>query len=122
MDVHENVQLNPKGREQMVGEVVDGGLHSIAQLRAARPHAQRFPLSGHLILLLALCAVEATIFFWTALNRVTANFPIGFDPMSYCAYTYDLIARTMSGGWTVLIDEFLHPRQSNGISFTVQGA
>jgi hypothetical protein len=121
MDTHKNIQLTPNGREQMVGEVVDGGLHTMPELHAARPRAQGFPLSGHLVLLLALCVVEATIFFWTVLNRVTVNFPIGFDPLSYCAYTYDLIARTMSGGWTVLVDEFLHPRQSNGLSFTVQG-
>jgi len=122
MDIHKNVQLSPKGREQMVAEVVDGGQHSMAELHAARPRAQRFPLSGHLVLLLALCGVEAMIFFWTVFNRVTVNFPIGFDPLSYFAYTYDLIARTMSGGWIVLIDEFLHPHQSNGLSFTVQGA
>src|SRR6516225_5076082 len=122
MDIHKNVQLSPKGREQMVAEVVDGGQHSRAELHAARPRAQRFPLSGHLVLLLALCGVEAMIFFWTVFNRVTVNFPIGFYALSYFAYTYDLIARTMSGGWIVLIDEFLHPHQSNGLSFTVQGA
>src|SRR6516165_11023800 len=96
--------------------------HTMADIRAARPRAHRFHVSGHLVLLLALCVVEAIIFFWIVLNRVTANFPIGFDQLSYFAYTYDLIAQTMSGGWIVLIDEFLHPRQSNGISFTVQGA
>jgi hypothetical protein len=103
------------------GEVADASQHSMAELHAARPGAQRFPLSGHLVLLLVLCLVEAIIFFWTVLNRVTANFPIGFDPLSYFAYTYDLIARTTSGGWIVIIDEFVHPRQSNGLSFTVQG-
>src|SRR5262249_29140207 len=51
MDIHENVQLSPKGREQMVGEVVDGRLHSIAELHPPGPRAQRFPLSGHLVLL-----------------------------------------------------------------------
>jgi len=94
----------------------------MADIRAARPRAQRLPVNWHLALLLALCVVEAIIFFWIVLNRVTANFPIGFDQLSYFAYTYDLIARTMSGGWMVLIDEFLQPRQANGISFTVQGA
>jgi hypothetical protein len=122
MDTQKNVQLSPKGREQMVGEGVDGGLHSMAELHAARPRAQRFPFSGHLLLLLGLFVVEAIIFFWTVRTRVTANFPIGFDPLSYCAYTYDLIARTMSGGWTVVLDEFINPRQANGISFPVQAA
>ena len=83
MDIHENVQLSPKGREQMVPEVVDGSLHTMAELHAARPRAQRFPASLHLALLLALCVVEAIVFFWIVLNRVTANFPIGFDQLSY---------------------------------------
>src|SRR5262245_52043700 len=116
-----DTQLSPKGREQMVGEMVDGGLHSMAELHAARTRPHRFPFIVHLLLLLGLFVVEAIIFFWTVRTRVTANFPIGFDPLSYFAYTYDLIARTTSGGWIVIIDEFLHPRQSNGISFTVQG-
>src|SRR6516164_11316252 len=94
----------------------------MADIRAARPRAQRLPVNWHLALLLALCVVEAIVFFWTVLNRVTANFPIGFDQLSYFAYTYDLIARAMSCGWIVLIDEFLQPRQSNGVGLTVQGA
>jgi hypothetical protein len=96
--------------------------HTMADIRAARPRAHRFHVSGHLVLLLALCVVEAIVFFWIVLNRVTANFPIGFDQLSYFAYTYDLIARAMSCGWIVLIDEFLQPRQSNGVGLTVQGA
>jgi hypothetical protein len=122
MDTHKNVQLTPKGREQMVGKVADGGLHSTAELHAARPRAQRFPVSGHLVLLLALCVIEAIVFFWIVLSRVTANFPVGSDQLSYFTYTYDLIARATSGGWAVLVDEFLHPRQANGLSFTVQSA
>src|SRR5262245_7472415 len=106
----------------MAREVVDSSLHTMAEIPAARPHALKFAVSGHLILLLALCMVEAIIFFWTVLNRVTANFPVGVDQLSYFAYTYDLIARAMSGGWIVLIDEFLQPRQANGLSFTVQSA
>ena len=106
----------------MAPEVVDSTLHTLAEIPADRSRALKFGVSGHLILLLALCVVEAMIFFWIVLTRVTANFPIGFDQLSYVAYTYDLIARAMSGGWIILIDEFLHPNQSNGLGLTVQGA
>ena len=71
----------------------------------------------------AVCG-RGIVFFWDCAHPRYREFsdPFRFDQLSYFAYTYDLIARAMSGAWIVLVNEFLQPRQSNGVGLTVQGA
>src|ERR1700736_594284 len=74
------------------------------------------------VLLIALFAVEAMIFYVHAARDIAPFYPSSFDQLSYYLATYDLISAFHSKGPSVLVEELLQPNSATGTTFVLQGA
>lgn len=76
----------------------------------------------HITLLIALCAVEAMIFYVHVARDVVPYYPPNYDALSYYLATYDLISALHARGPGIFIDELLRPTNATGTTFVLQGA
>src|SRR5258707_5414470 len=76
----------------------------------------------HAVLLIALFAVEAMIFYVHVARDVAPFYPSNFDQLSYYLATYDLIGAFHARGPIVLVEELLQPNSATGTTFVLQGA
>src|SRR5258707_13583315 len=76
----------------------------------------------HAVLLIALFAVEAMIFYVHVARDVAPFYPSNFDQLSYYLATYDLISAFHARGLSVLVEELLLPSSATGTTFVLQGA
>src|ERR1700675_3395605 len=76
----------------------------------------------HTVLLIALFAVEAIIFFAHVARDIAPFYPSNFDQLSYYLATYDLISAFHSRGPSVIVEELLQPNSATGTIFVLQGA
>src|SRR6202171_4995121 len=76
----------------------------------------------HTVLLIALFAVEAMIFYVHVARDIAPFYPSNFDQLSYYLATYDLISAFHARGPSVIVEELLQPNSANGTTFVLQGA
>ena len=76
----------------------------------------------HALLLVALFAAEALIFYVHVARDVAPFYPPRFDQLSFYLATYDLIGAVHAKGLSALLDELLQPRNATGTTFVMQGA
>src|SRR5882672_1819610 len=76
----------------------------------------------HTVLLIALFAVEAMIFYAHVARNVAPFSPSNFDQLSYYLATYDLISAFHARGPSVFVKELLQPTSATGTTFVLQGA
>src|ERR1700688_4612864 len=76
----------------------------------------------HTVLLIALFAVEAMIFYAHVARDIAPFYPANFDQLSYYLATYDLISAFHARGPSVLVEELLQPNTATGTTFVLQGA
>src|SRR5882724_4527179 len=76
----------------------------------------------HTVLLIALFAVEAMIFYVHVARDIAPFYPSNFDQLSYYIATYDLISAFHARGPSVLVEELLQPNSATGTTFVLQGA
>src|ERR1700738_4196875 len=76
----------------------------------------------HTVLLIALFAVEAMIFYAHVARDIAPFYPSNFDQLSYYLATYDLISAFHARGLNVLVEELLQPNSATGTTFVLQGA
>ena len=76
----------------------------------------------HIVLLIALFAVEAMIFYVHVARDIAPFYPSNFDQLSYYLATYDLISAFHARGPSVLVEELLQPNSATGTTFVLQGA
>src|SRR5712664_2006863 len=76
----------------------------------------------HTVLLIALFAVEAMIFFAHVARDIAPFYPSNFDQLSYYLATYDLISAFHARGPSVFVEELLQPNSATGTTFVLQGA
>src|ERR1700730_13055016 len=76
----------------------------------------------HIVLLIALFAVEAMIFFRHVARDIAPFYPSNFDQLSYYLATYDLISAFHARGLSAFVEELLQPASATGTTFTLQGA
>src|SRR5882757_3363468 len=76
----------------------------------------------HTVLLIALFAVEAMIFYVHVARDIAPFYPSNFDQLSYYLGTYDLIGAFHARGPSVLVEELLQPTSATGATFVWQGA
>jgi hypothetical protein len=76
----------------------------------------------HAVLLIALFAVEAMIFYVHVARDIAPFYPSNFDQLSYYLATYDLISAFHARGPSVFVEELLQPTSATGTTFVLQGA
>src|ERR1700738_2655323 len=76
----------------------------------------------HTVLLIALFAVEAMIFYVHVARDIAPFYPSNFDQLSYYLATYDLISAFHARGPSVFVEELLQPTSATGSTFVLQGA
>jgi hypothetical protein len=76
----------------------------------------------HTVLLIALFAAEAMIFYMHVARDIAPFYPSNFDQLSYYIATYDLISTFHARGLSVLVEELLQPGSATGTTFVLQGA
>jgi hypothetical protein len=76
----------------------------------------------HTVLLIALFAVEAMIFYAHVARDIAPFYPAHFDQLSYYLATYDLIGAFHARGLSALVEELLQPNSATGTTFVLQGA
>src|SRR5467141_2806455 len=76
----------------------------------------------HTVLLIALFAVEAMIFYVHVARDIAPFYPSNFDQLSYYLGTYDLISAFHARGPSVFVEELLQPSSATGTTFVLQGA
>src|SRR3984893_8766557 len=76
----------------------------------------------HTVLLIALFAVEAMIFYVHVARDIAPFYPSNFDQLSYYLATYDLISAFHVRGPSVFVEELLQPTSATGSTFVLQGA
>src|SRR5216683_1217190 len=76
----------------------------------------------HTVLLIALFAVEAMIFYAHVARDIAPFYPSNFDQLSYYIATYDLIGAFHARGPSVFVEELLQPNSATGTTFVLQGA
>src|SRR3984893_10973608 len=76
----------------------------------------------HTVLLIALFAVEAMIFYAHVARDIAPFYPSKFDQLSYYLATYDLIGAFHARGLSVLVEELLQANSATGTTFVLQGA
>src|ERR1700732_2521195 len=76
----------------------------------------------HTVLLIALFAVEAMIFYAHVARDIAPFYPSNFDQLSYYLATYDLISAFHARGPSVIVEELLQPNSATGTTFVLQGA
>jgi hypothetical protein len=76
----------------------------------------------HTVLLIALFAVEAMIFYVHVARDIAPFYPSNFDQLFYYLATYDLISAFHARGPSVFVEELLQPTSATGTTFVLQGA
>src|SRR3979490_3569963 len=76
----------------------------------------------HTVLLIALFAVEAMIFYVHGARDIAPFYPSNFDQLSYYLATYDLISAFHARGLSVFVGELLQPTSATGTTFVLQCA
>src|SRR5216683_191038 len=76
----------------------------------------------HTVLLIALFAVEAMIFYVHVARDIAPFYPSNFDQLSYYLATYDLISAFHARGPSAFVEELLQPTSATGTTFALQGA
>src|ERR1700686_29650 len=76
----------------------------------------------HTVLIIALFAGEAMIFYVHVARDIAPFYPANFDQLSYYLATYDLISAFHARGPSVIVDELLQPNSATGTTFVLQGA
>ena len=76
----------------------------------------------HTVLLIALFAVEAMIFYAHVARDIAPYYPSNFDQLAYYLATYDLTSAFHARGPSVLVEELLQPNNATGTTFVLQGA
>src|SRR6266850_3541587 len=75
----------------------------------------------HTVLLIALFAVEAMIFYVHVARDIAPFYLSNFDQLSYYSATYDLISAFHARGPSVFVEELLQPTSATGTTFVLQG-
>src|SRR3981081_3702367 len=76
----------------------------------------------HTVLLIALFAVEAMIFYVHVARDIAPFYPSNFDQLSYYLATYDLTSAFHARGPSVFVGELLQPTSATGTTFVLEGA
>ena len=76
----------------------------------------------HSVLLLALFAVEAIVFYRQVAHNIAPFYPPNFDQLSYYLATYDLIEAYHARGFRALVDELFLYTSATSTTFVLQGA
>src|SRR6202795_544029 len=71
----------------------------------------------HTVLLIALFAVEAMIFYVHVARDIAPFYPSNFDQLSYYLATYDLISAFHARGRSVIVEELFHPKSPTATIF-----
>src|ERR1700724_4460660 len=74
----------------------------------------------HTVLLIALFAVEAMIFYAHVARDIAPFYPSNFDQLSYYLATYDLISAFHARGLSVFVKELLQPASPTATIFLLQ--
>src|SRR5258708_31417067 len=74
----------------------------------------------HTVLLIALFAVEAMIFYAHVARDIAPFYPSNFDQLSYYLATYDLISAFHATCPSVFVEELLQPPTPPGPTFFLQ--
>jgi hypothetical protein len=80
------------------------------------------PRDFHAVLLLALFAIEALIFYQQVTHNIAPFYPPNFDQLSYYLATYDLIGELQEHGLRAILAELFNPSSATGTTFVLQGA
>src|SRR5258708_12687481 len=76
----------------------------------------------HMVLLITLFAIEASIFYVHVARDIAPFYPPNYDQLSYYIATYDLIGAFHARGLSALVEELLQPNSATGTTFVLQGA